>query len=74
VNYEGIFKRNLIDKIMIEELLTKYDVQMDTINRVIAKTNLDEEAELDKLRACRSFIRGFIDDLNRLKYSENKIS
>jgi hypothetical protein len=59
---------------MIEELIRTNKIKMDTINRVIEKTDpIDEPELLDKLEAINRFIKGFIDELKSLQYSENKI-
>ena len=53
----------------IDDLITNNEIKSKAITDLINKT--DNEAELDKLHACRRFIRGFIDELKQLKNKRN---
>ncbi len=51
----------------IDELISKQEVVSKTLTDVIIHPDTKKGAELDKILACRRFVRGFINDLKTLK-------
>lgn len=55
---------------MIENLIKKHEIELDTINKLMLKTDVDSP-DWNTMRTARSFIKEFIGELKSLKYSEN---